>query len=122
MDIYTFIYEYKRFMYSNLFIKESRRNRGGQIILYLIKIYIPGSNRIGQLPDDFFAEFTSIKEINLHDTRITIWPNFQQAHKLVIFNGWSASLHSNAPSNLSEIIYQYRNIFLELFNLTSIYE
>ena len=68
----------------------------------LIPIF-PEGNPIGQLPDDFFSEFTKIKDINLDDTHLNVWPNFQEAHELITFKGNDLFLNNDAPDNLGEI-------------------
>ena len=59
------------------------------------------SNKIGKLSDDFFSEFTEIKELNVEGTHINVWPIFTSAHDLVSFSGYNVRLQSaTAPANL----------------------
>ena len=78
-----------------------------KLILYLYVFHIVGnarkatSNKIGQLPDDFFLEFTEIQFLDIQGTHINVWPNFTSANKLTTLYAADVALTSvNAPEEI----------------------
>ena len=63
------------------------------------------SNKIGQLPDDFFSEFAEIKFLDIVGTRVNVWPNFTSAHNLIILHAFDVALKStSAPENIGNTV------------------
>ena len=81
-----------------------------KFILYLYVFVIVGStrratsNKIGQLPHDFFREFTEIQFLDIQGTHINVWPNFTLANKLTTLYAADVALTSaNAPEEIGNV-------------------